>query len=120
MAFRPEMEAGITASMERERLLGGGRLAGGVLALPSAVMCTPTLGRRMTIRSFGCRSGGGRGTLPADPRGLRWHLPIVTASGDKTVRIWDLSSGETIQVLQGHTGSVRTAAFTHRGVTSAW
>ena len=28
---------------------------------------------------------------------------IVSGSNDKTLRVWDLSSGECVQVLEGHT-----------------
>ena len=31
---------------------------------------------------------------------------VITGSGDKTMRMWDIRSGECIQILQGHTGSV--------------
>ena len=31
---------------------------------------------------------------------------VITGSGDQTVRMWDVRSGECIQILQGHTGIV--------------
>jgi hypothetical protein len=40
---------------------------------------------------------------------------VVTASGDKTARIWDAESGKEIAVLKGHTGSVWSAAFSGDG-----
>ena len=36
---------------------------------------------------------------------------IVSASHDKTLRIWDLNTGEFIQVLEGHTSSVLGVAI---------
>jgi len=40
---------------------------------------------------------------------------IVTASNDKTARLWDATSGEPLQVLSGHTDRVRSAAFSPDG-----
>jgi len=40
---------------------------------------------------------------------------IVTASKDKTARIWDAATGRQITLLTGHTDSVRTAAFSPDG-----
>jgi WD40 repeat protein len=45
------------------------------------------------------------------PDGLR----IVTASGDKTVRIWDATSAKELAVLRGHESAVRSAAFSPDG-----
>ena len=39
----------------------------------------------------------------------------VSASGDKTLRIWDLESGESLRTLEGHTGSVNAVAVTSDG-----
>jgi WD40 repeat protein len=39
----------------------------------------------------------------------------VSASGDKTLRLWDLESGQTIHTLQGHTASVNAVAVTPDG-----
>ncbi len=67
-------------------------------------------------------SGHGEG-LPADdgggnvrsaafsPDGRR----IVTASNDKSARIWDAATGRQLAVLSGHDGVVRTAAFSPDG-----
>jgi WD40 repeat protein len=38
---------------------------------------------------------------------------LASASGDKTVKIWDASSGECLQTLEGHRGSVWSVAFSH-------
>ena len=40
---------------------------------------------------------------------------IVTASGDKTARIWDAASGKEVAVLRGHGDAVRSAAFSPDG-----
>ena len=41
---------------------------------------------------------------------------IVTASGDRTARLWDVASGAEIAVLRGHDDSVReSAAFSPDG-----
>jgi hypothetical protein len=40
---------------------------------------------------------------------------IVTASGDKTARIWDAASGREIAVLLGHDGGVTSAVFSPDG-----
>lgn len=36
---------------------------------------------------------------------------IVTASADKTARVWDASTGHLVATLSGHTGAVNDAAF---------
>jgi hypothetical protein len=45
------------------------------------------------------------------PNGRR----IVTASFDKTARVWDATSGQQLLVLRGHTGEVLSAAFSPDG-----
>ena len=40
---------------------------------------------------------------------------VVTASADKTARIWDAESGKEIAVLKGHGGIVLSAAFSGDG-----
>lgn len=36
---------------------------------------------------------------------------VVTASGDRTARVWDAATGQTLTTLQGHTDSVLSVAF---------
>ena len=40
---------------------------------------------------------------------------IVTASDDKTARVWDAATGKAIAVLSGHEGKVHSAAFSPDG-----
>ena len=40
---------------------------------------------------------------------------IVTASADRTARIWDTESGQKLQELEGHTASVASASFSPDG-----
>ncbi|KAK8862167.1 Vegetative incompatibility protein HET-E-1 [Apiospora arundinis] len=40
---------------------------------------------------------------------------VVSASGDRTVKIWDAQTGECEVTLKGHTGGVRLAAFSADG-----
>ena len=48
---------------------------------------------------------------------------IVSASDDKTVRIWDAQTGQELQKMEGHTSSVYSASFSPDGkriVSSSW
>ena len=45
------------------------------------------------------------------PNGTR----IVTASDDKTARVWDATTGNVIAILRGHQDLVRSAAFSPDG-----
>ncbi|MCI5161573.1 MAG: WD40 repeat domain-containing protein, partial [Candidatus Electrothrix sp. AX5] len=42
---------------------------------------------------------------------------VVSASRDKTVRLWDIESGKELTVLKGHESSVNNAAFSPDGKT---
>ena len=47
----------------------------------------------------------------------------VSASGDRTLRIWDLESGQTVRTIGGHTDWVSGVAITpdgHRAVSASY
>eukprot|EP00607_Mallomonas_marina_P008756 CAMPEP_0182417674 /NCGR_PEP_ID=MMETSP1167-20130531/2102_1 /TAXON_ID=2988 /ORGANISM="Mallomonas Sp, Strain CCMP3275" /LENGTH=82 /DNA_ID=CAMNT_0024591381 /DNA_START=1097 /DNA_END=1342 /DNA_ORIENTATION=- len=48
-----------------------------------------------------------------NPQGSR----ILTASSDKTGRIWETESGDCLQVLEGHTDEIFSCAFNYEGDT---
>ena len=43
------------------------------------------------------------------------HKQVVTASGDRTARIWDAANGQNVVVLRGHSRVIRSAAFSPDG-----
>ena len=40
---------------------------------------------------------------------------VITASSDKTCRLWDSATGECLQTLSGHTDEVFSCAFNYDG-----
>ncbi|KAH7034500.1 WD40-repeat-containing domain protein [Microdochium trichocladiopsis] len=44
---------------------------------------------------------------------------VASASGDKTVRIWDAESGECMCVLKGHSDVVNSVVFSHNSKVAA-
>jgi WD40 repeat protein len=38
---------------------------------------------------------------------------LASASDDRTVKVWDASSGACLQTLEGHSSQVRSVAFSH-------
>jgi WD40 repeat protein len=40
---------------------------------------------------------------------------VVTASEDKTARLWDVASGEALVVFRGHAGAINQVAFSPGG-----
>ena len=57
------------------------------------------------------RLGSGVNAIACSSDGRR----IVSGSDDKSVRVWDASTGEVLNVLEGHTDSVRSVAFASGG-----
>ncbi len=41
---------------------------------------------------------------------------LISVSEDKTIRIWDVASGKTIEVLRGHTDFIYAVAFRRTSV----
>ena len=48
-----------------------------------------------------------------NPQGTR----LMTASADKTARLWDPLTGECKQILEGHTDEIFSCAFNYEGNT---
>src|SRR5262245_36270824 len=44
---------------------------------------------------------------------------LASASGDKTIKLWDVQTGKERATLQGHTGGVRSVAFSPDSKTLA-
>jgi WD40 repeat protein len=40
---------------------------------------------------------------------------VLTSSDDGTARLWDMSDGQLVRELRGHTGAVRNAVFSPTG-----
>jgi dynein assembly factor with WDR repeat domains 1 len=40
---------------------------------------------------------------------------VITASQDKTARLWDVKSGDCLQVLQNHSDELFSCAFNYDG-----
>jgi WD40 repeat protein len=54
---------------------------------------------------------GGINDIAYSPNGRQ----LVTGSADKTVRVWDATSGRSVRVLQGHKDAVTSVAFSRDG-----
>ncbi|KAF2195100.1 hypothetical protein K469DRAFT_615361 [Zopfia rhizophila CBS 207.26] len=44
---------------------------------------------------------------------------LASASGDRTVKVWDASSGQCLQTLEGHSGGVMSVAFSRDSIRLA-
>ena len=42
---------------------------------------------------------------------------ILTASSDKTARLWEIETGGCMQILEGHTDEIFSCAFNYEGDT---
>jgi WD40 repeat protein len=65
------------------------------------------------------RHGNDVADVAFEPKGPRF----VTASADNTAQVWNAETGQGIVTLQGHTGPIFSARFTHHGpgvVTVSW
>ena len=63
-----------------------------------------------------------RSHFPNGHAGSIWDLAIcpdgtklASASGDFTVKLWEIETGKLIETLTGHLGEVRTVAFSPNG-----
>lgn len=68
-----------------------------------------------TLRTFDGHEEG-VSAVALSPDGCR----AVSASHDRTLRIWDLETGQLVRNLQGHTGSVQAVALMpdgHRAIS---
>jgi WD40 repeat protein len=79
-------------------------------ASPAAVALAVAVSQTNWHLGFGGHEGDVR-SAAFSPDGSR----IVTASDDKTARIWDAATAKEIAVLRGHEGSVNSAAFSPDG-----
>ena len=52
--------------------------------------------------------------LPSEPKQM-----LASGSADKTVRLWDVETGDHLHTLEGHTKGVRSVAFSRDGQTLA-
>lgn len=68
--------------------------------------------RRMADQSLVCRLEGGSGNVAFSPDGGL----VASESDDTTVRIWRVSDGSLVHVLEGHTDSVTSIAFSPDGL----
>ena len=73
---------------------------------PRSILREPALLRTLTGHSMWHVDA-----VAVTPDGQR----AVSASGDNTLKVWDLASGRELRTLTGHTDSVRAVAVTPDG-----
>ena len=59
------------------------------------------------------RARGGSGKVCFNPQSSK----VLTASSDKTARLWDTETGDCLQILEGHTDEIFSCAFNYAGST---
>ena len=126
-------EVGAAALVDRDRLVTGGQdgtlrlwkanLASELQPAPGRPAPMPTIDPRATIegdtvqlrldgRTVELKGHTGEVvTVEVSADGSR----VVTASKDRTARVWDAATGELLRVLSGHSGAVFDASFSPDG-----
>ncbi|KAI9778784.1 MAG: hypothetical protein M1839_007874 [Geoglossum umbratile] len=81
---------------------------------PTWIMVKPCMGDKWSACLQTLEGHSNSVNSVAFSHNLAW---LASASWDKTVKIWNASSGECLQTLKGHSNSVNSVAFSH---DSAW
>jgi WD40 repeat protein len=45
---------------------------------------------------------------------VQWHpdgTQLITGSGDRTARLWDVETQRTLNAFEGHTGTIKSISF---------
>lgn len=94
----------IREAVERESL-GGGRCARPFKLVYGGMV----LGDAQTAENVGLTDGAELSIVNLPP------FQVLTASGDRTARLFNAATGEPLQVFSGHTATVKSAAFSPDG-----